>query len=128
MTKVPVPPASGLVPRIDTWTAGRILWRCHDPALAANQFNPGLGQGRFHPIMDARTGMPIPTLYASDQMSGAFSWVSRQNDRALAVTLFGDRVDRYDLDVLVDSVPLDSGNGWQDVLRYAAEADITVVV
>lgn len=55
-------------------------------------------------------------------------WVSRQNDRALAVVLFGDRVPTSDLAIEVDSVPLHYGPGWQSVLEAAEEADITVVL
>lgn len=211
MPLVPVPPGSGLDPRIETWRAGRQVWRCHEPRLGPREFNPGLGQGRFHPLHDLVSGAPIGTLYGSDQVSGALSesvfrsvpvrgpgklirrsalgsvrlsalvpsrdllladfsgsglrrigvhrselidcpamhygdtarwaeaihrdaavdgllWVSRQDDTALAIVLFGDRVDPADLDVLVESLPLDRGPGWNYVLRSAEDADIMIVL
>lgn len=211
MTTVPAPPTSGLSPLCETWERGTVLWRCHDPKFRADQFNPGTGLGRFHPLTDVTTKASIPTLYGADGVSGALSesvfhnvpvrgpakrvrrsalgalcvsslvpqrdlvlanlsgngltrvglrraeliessssryaetrwwaeaihrdtpvdgllWVSRQNDRALAIVLFGDRVASSDLDVLVDSLRLDSGTGWHYVLRSAEEADITIVL
>lgn len=188
-----------------------MLWRCHHQRLRADAFNPGMGVGRFHPLVDQSTGGPIPTLYGSDRMRGALSesvfrnvpvsgpakrvrrtalegvcfsilaptrdlqlanlsgdglrrlglrrnefidspasnypharrwaeaihrdtpvdgllWVSRQNDRALAVVLFGDRVGAADLEVVVEALPLRTGVGWHYVLQAAEEADITIVV
>lgn len=199
------------MPLLETWASGTLLWRCHGAGLRADQFNPGVGLGRFHPISDATTGGQVPTLYGADSVSGALSesvfhnvpvrgsskrvrrsalsefrlsslvarrdlvlaslsgngltrlglrrralidspashylrtsqwaeaihrdtmvdgllWVSRQNDRALAVVLFGDRVGPPDFDVVVDSSPLDRGAGWDSVLRCAEDAGIMIVL
>jgi len=199
------------MPLVETWRKGTKIWRCHETKLRANEFNPGLGAGRFHPLVDSRTAAPIPTIYAADEVAGALSesvfrnvpvrgsnkrtrrsalnsvclsalvlrkhivladltglglhrigvrrsqliesasssyaataqwaeaihrdttldglmWVSRQNDRALAILLFGDRVATSDLDILVEALPLDSGTGWNLVLDAAEAADITVSV
>lgn len=211
MPTVPVPPAGGLRPLLATWRRGTRIWRCHEAKLAPKEFNPGLGHGRFHPLFDAVTGAPIPTLYGADEVSGTLSetvfrsvpargpskrirtsalrplclsslvlrrdvtladlsghglrrigvrraeliessaaqynttarwaeaihrdstvdgllWVARQNDRALGVVLFGDRISPTDLDVLVDSLPLAHGTGWNYVLAAAEECDIAVIM
>lgn len=46
--------------------------RCHDIRFGATEFNPGLGQGRFHPIRRP-DGAIVPTLYGSDTFDGALS-------------------------------------------------------
>lgn len=43
----------------------------HD-SRPANEFNPGLGRGRFHPLQNRRRDS-IPTLYAADEIDGALS-------------------------------------------------------
>lgn len=49
-----------------------MLLRCHDSRFGATEFNPGLGDGRFHPLRTAG-GASIPTLYGSDRLEGAVS-------------------------------------------------------
>ncbi len=51
---------------------GSSFHRIHGSKYKANSFNPGFGNGRFHPLVDARNNA-IPTLYASDAIDGAFS-------------------------------------------------------
>ncbi len=48
------------------------MLRCHDSRFGATEFNPGLGDGRFHPMADEE-GRSIPTLYASTTPNGALS-------------------------------------------------------
>lgn len=69
----PAPPESGLSPLIERWERDERVWRCHDGRLRADEFNPGMGEGRFHPILDRATGAPIPTLYGSDRVPGVLS-------------------------------------------------------
>jgi RES domain len=68
---LPVPSAI-LDPLLDTWEAGRLLLRCHNVGFGATEFNPGLGQGRFHPFV-GRYGVTVPVLYASDSLDGVLS-------------------------------------------------------
>lgn len=65
------PPTSELDPIVTDWPAQQ-LFRVHDLIYAANLFNPGFGQGRFHPIFDGDE-QPIPTLYASNCVDGALA-------------------------------------------------------
>ena len=58
-------------PNIETWEAGRPIVRVHSSTFGATEFNPGAGQGRFHPL--AHAGDPIPTLYGSGTIDGALS-------------------------------------------------------
>lgn len=59
-------------PLYETWRSGSLLLRCHDSRFGATEFNPGGGSGRFHPFLGP-VGVAVPTLYASDTYSGAFS-------------------------------------------------------
>lgn len=72
--ELPAPPddPSTLDPLIAIWPAGQSLCRVHATKRAANAFNPGFGQGRFHPF-HKQAGRMVPTLYASDQIDGALS-------------------------------------------------------
>jgi hypothetical protein len=54
------------------WERGKPLLRCHDVRFGASEFNPGIGKGRFHPFRSLQD-QPVPTLYAADNMDGAFS-------------------------------------------------------
>ena len=87
------PPAAGLDPATETWSAGRPLFRVHD-ASAANGFNPGHGRGRFHPLRNRR-GESIPTLYAADEIDGALSETVFRGVRGP-----GGRIHRADLEPL----------------------------
>ena len=78
------------------------------------------------PASYVQTRMWAEAIHRDAPVDGLI-WVSRQNDRALAILLFGDRIGQSDLDVLVDSIPLDRGTGWNYVLQSAEEADITIV-
>jgi len=70
--RLPPPDASLLDPLILHWPAGQRFHRVHAARWAANEFNPGYGQGRFHPFNDL-DGQPVPTLYGSDQVDGALT-------------------------------------------------------
>ncbi len=200
-----------LDPLIHLWQRGSPLLRCHDSRFGATEFNPGLGAGRFHPLV-AGDGEPIPTLYGSGSFAGALSetvlhdvpirgphrwvrqsrllplmvstlapgrdlrlvqlhglglrrlrvarveliestagdyprarrwaealhrcdarpdglvWVARQHDTSLAVVLFGDRVDRGDLDVVEPPLPLVWGPGLERVRQTVEAADISLII
>ncbi|MCP3963188.1 MAG: RES family NAD+ phosphorylase [bacterium] len=71
-SRLPLPPArSRLDPLIHLWKQGERLVRCHDSRFGATEFNPGLGDGRFHPL--EIDGAVAPTLYGSDSSEGAIS-------------------------------------------------------
>lgn len=91
--KLPEPVVAGLQPATTTWRAGRRLFRVHG-RQAANEFNPGYGRGRFHPVRDGRRE-PIPTLYAADRIAGALSETVFRD-----VTASGGRIHRADLESL----------------------------
>lgn len=62
----------------------------------------------------------------SEEVQGLV-WVSRQHDTSLALVLFGDRVQRKDLEVVKAPLPLAKGVGLKKV-RWAAElAGITIL-
>ncbi len=92
---IPAPPGSGLTPHLTTWRNGRRLYRVHVDTFAANSFNPGQGQGRFHPIRDQK-GELIPTLYAADRINGALSEAVFRN-----ITANGGRILRCELEALL---------------------------
>lgn len=93
MARLPEPVAANLRPATATWNAGRSLFRVHG-RTRADTFNPGYGRGRFHPIRDSR-GVPIPTLYASDEIDGALSEVPFRG-----VTASGGGIHRSSLESL----------------------------
>lgn len=66
------PPADLPAPNIDLWPAGKPIYRVHHAAYGATEFNPGVGNGRFHPIR-AASGELIPTIYGSSTIDGALS-------------------------------------------------------
>lgn len=74
MAVVPAPPAdlATLSPLTEVWERGRPLVRCHNVRFGATEFNPGIGRGRFHPIL-SRGWRPVPTLYGADGAEGALS-------------------------------------------------------
>jgi len=57
---------------VEIWPSGRAIVRCHDSTFGATEFNPGLGQGRFHPFKDSE-GDVVPTLYGASTLEGALS-------------------------------------------------------
>ena len=71
-SRFPPPPApSRLDALIHLWKQGEPLVRCHDSRFGATEFNPGRGNGRFHPF--EIDGVTVPTLYGSDSTEGAIS-------------------------------------------------------
>ena len=71
MTDLPGP-SPDLDPLLGAWPSGVAIIRCHDSRFGATEFNPGFGPGRFHPFRGADRE-PVPTLYGSDTIDGAFS-------------------------------------------------------
>ncbi len=70
---MPAPSDLGdLDPLIHVWKRAFPLLRCHDSRFGATEFNPGLGNGRFHPLTTVGGGN-VPTLYGSDTFDGALS-------------------------------------------------------
>lgn len=69
---LPDPPdPDELDPLTDVWLAGQPLVRCHHVGFGATEFNPGRGDGRFHPLHVRRS--PVPTIYAAHDIDGALS-------------------------------------------------------
>jgi hypothetical protein len=66
------PPADLPAPNLVSWLAGKPIYRVHHAAYGATEFNPGVGNGRFHPIHTSG-GKPIPTIYGSSTVDGALS-------------------------------------------------------
>jgi len=52
-------------------------------------------------------------------------WTSKQDDRAQACILFGDRVPRADLQILVNKAPLQAAPHIQNLVRLAKDLGIT---
>ncbi len=65
------PDPAELDPLLDIWPAGKHMIRCHNVKFGATEFNPGEGEGRFHPLWVRRSS--IPTIYAADDVDGALS-------------------------------------------------------
>jgi len=55
-------------------------------------------------------------------------WVSRQHDTSFSCVLFGDRIERSDLDVVEPPLPLVFGTGFDQVQRAAEASGITVLL
>jgi hypothetical protein len=51
---------------------GRPWHRCHNVRFGATEFNPGLGNGRFHPFRSPE-GELVPSLYGASTIDGALS-------------------------------------------------------
>jgi hypothetical protein len=66
------PPPDLPQPNVVRWPAGRPIYRVHHVQDGATEFNPGLGNGRFHPIQ-SRGSTPIPTIYGASSIDGALS-------------------------------------------------------
>ena len=58
-------------PLEDIWPAGRPIFRCHNGALGATEFNTANDSRRFRPIQSH--GAIVPTLYGADLVKGALS-------------------------------------------------------
>jgi hypothetical protein len=68
-----VGPPQELHYNVETWAAGRPLYRVHGRRLGAVEFNPCLGRGgRFHPFADA-AGACVPTLYGASSVEGVIA-------------------------------------------------------
>jgi RES domain len=66
-------------------------------------------------------------LHDAAPRADGIRWRSRQFDDAYALLLFGDRVRPRDLDVVVPSLPLVLGRGFELVEELAEQAGITLV-
>jgi hypothetical protein len=66
-------------------------------------------------------------LHRSNRRLDGLVWVSRQHDTSLALVLFGDRLDRRDLEMAEPPRPLALGEGWRQVQEAAELAGITIV-
>lgn len=62
------PPADLPSPNVEIWPAGKSIVRVHNVKFGATEFNPGFGEGRFHPLNDS-----VATLYGSNTVDGALS-------------------------------------------------------
>ncbi|HZM65423.1 MAG TPA: hypothetical protein VFC16_03875, partial [Nakamurella sp.] len=67
-------------------------------------------------------------VHAHREHLDGIQWVSRQYDTALALILFGDRVQETELDAAPTSIPmpLALGLGFNNVQDLADQADITI--
>jgi hypothetical protein len=106
----PPPPAADLDPLITLMPEGTALFRVHRVHRAPGAFNPGLGRrGRFHPFhASGSSSGPVPTLYASMTIAGAFS-ESVFHDvpyRGPAKRILVSRLDGLALSILVVTSPL----------------------
>jgi len=66
------PPPDLPQPNLVLWRANRPIYRVHHVRYGPTEFNPGAGNGRFHPIRSRGT-TPIPTIYGSSSIDGALS-------------------------------------------------------
>jgi hypothetical protein len=72
-SRLPLPPEPFVLGyNVETWSADKPIIRVHHSAFGATEFNPGKGNGRFHPVAD-RTATAIPTIYGSNTFDGALS-------------------------------------------------------
>src|SRR5258707_974207 len=69
---LPDPPKYLPAANIVEWPSSKPLYRVHNVAFGATEFNPGTGLGRFHPLR-AANGAPIPTIYGASTPDGALS-------------------------------------------------------
>ena len=67
-------------------------------------------------------------MHAHREHLDGIQWVSRQYDTALALILFGDRVQETELDAAPTAIPmpLALGLGFNNVQDLADQADITI--
>jgi len=66
-------------------------------------------------------------LHACPERFDGLVWISRQNDTSRAVVLFGDRVERRDLEMIDPPLPLYLGPGYAKVLEAAEVAGIAIL-
>ena len=79
----PQPPAAAqLDPLVDTWAAGRPLFRVYGKRWGPLGFNPADGPGRFRPIHDG--GKIVPTAYAANDEETALAEVLLRGVDALS--------------------------------------------
>lgn len=67
------PPALPAAPEIRVWPAPQVIHRVFTHSRGPTEFNPGKGEGRFHPIWAPGSGEPIPTLYGASTIDAAFA-------------------------------------------------------
>ncbi len=65
-------------------------------------------------------------IHACPERFDGLVWISRQHDTSRAVVLFGDRIDRQDLELIDSPMPLYLGPGYRRVLEAAEAAGIAV--
>ena len=66
-------------------------------------------------------------LHARLQEADGLVWVSRKFNTSFALVLFGDRVERSDLEVVDPPLPLFLGTGYAEVQRVAEQAGIMIL-
>jgi hypothetical protein len=66
------PPDDLPTPNVEIWPAGKPIIRVHNVKFGATEFNPGFGEGRFHPLNETG-GKTVATLYGSNTLDGALS-------------------------------------------------------
>jgi RES domain-containing protein len=75
----------------------------------------------------ARTAAWAAALHVRQRSADGLIWVSRKFDTAFALVLFGDRVDRGDLEVIEPPLPLFLGEGYAEIQNRAGLAGIIVL-
>lgn len=73
------------------------------------------------------TALWARALHACAERFDGLVWISRQNDTSRAIVLFGDRVERPDLEMIEPPMPLYLGPGYAKVLAVAESAGIGVL-
>lgn len=107
---------------------------CRRDLLLAQLFGlglPRLGLTREELIESEADSYPqtrswAAALHASPGRLDGLVWVSRQNDGAQALLLFGDRVERRDLEITDPPLPLAFGRGLEELQGAAERARILV--
>jgi hypothetical protein len=72
------------------------------------------------------TALWAQAFYRVKRRLDGLTWVSRQHDTSHALVLFGDRVDRRDLEVAEAPLPLFVGAGLERTLLAAEAAGVTI--
>jgi hypothetical protein len=108
---------------------GDLLHRVHLNKYRANEFNPGVhGNARFSPIRNPATRKWAEAIHRQCPQVQGLSWVSRQDDSARAVVLFGDRVSESALRPDSDSHSLvEDANTYDSLLDLADRIGVNVV-
>lgn len=75
----------------------------------------------------SRTAAWAAALHGRMRDADGLVWVSRKVDTSFALMLFGDRVNRSDLEVIEPPLPLFPGAGYVEVQRVAEQAGITIL-